>query len=365
MAADPDSCSTFLVKEMTGLAQQRSPQQRIVIGICTRQRNALLCRLINSIMAQAVPKAYSVELLVVDNNDSPMAADALSGLSGPFPITVVHEPRAGLVFARNRSLDEAVALQADWFLGLDDDMWVAGDWLSCFVAGLETIGRPVLMGPCERIYDNTRSPFLRAFQFPVRPLGDFPSVIATGNCAIHRCVFDPENGAGLRFDIAFNESGGEDFEFFMRAKRTFGWDAASYPLARTYEDWDGVRGTLGYWLSRAMRGQLNVYRANRTHRQAGIFGSRKRNTTRILTRVNRQVFHGVGSLMIGLAHLAFDRAKGRHLIGDAMIKGARISAILPFIFGLIPAAYGQRAKTITSHACSTQTNITPATPEGN
>lgn len=353
------------MKEMQGRAQQRRPQQHIVIGVCTRQRNALLCRLINSIMAQAVPTDYSVELLVVDNNESPTADNALSGLSGPFPITVVHEPQAGLVHARNRSLDEAVARWADWFLGLDDDEWVAADWLSCFISGLETMGRPVLMGPCERVYDQTLSPFLRAFQFPVRPLGDLPSVIATGNFAIHRSVFDPAHGPGLRFDMAFNESGAEDFEFFMRAKRQFGLEAASYPPARVYEDWNGVRATLGYGLTRAMRAQLNAYRANRIHRQAGIFGNRTRNTMRIMKHANRQMFVGLGSLALGLAYLPFNATQGRHLIGDAMSKGARVSAIFPFIFGSSPKAYGQSAKPSASQAGPRQANMTSATPESN
>lgn len=251
-AAHPDSWGAFLMQDMQGHARQRR-QKHIVIGICTRQRNTLLCRLIDSIMTQDAPIAFSVELLIVDNNDRPTAADAIDGMPGPFPITVVHEAQAGLVFARNRALDEASARQADWFIRLDDDEWVAPDWLSNLIIGMSTHGRPILIAPCRYIYDDHLSPFRRPFQIAKQTAGAAPAILATSNFAIERCIFCPETGSGLRFDPAFNESGGEDVEFFLRARRAFNWAPASWPSAVAYENWNGERATLGYHLKRTLR----------------------------------------------------------------------------------------------------------------
>jgi glycosyltransferase involved in cell wall biosynthesis len=117
-------------------------EQHIVIGICTRQRNTLLRRLIDGIQDQPATYGYSVEIVVVDNNDIPSAEPALDGAATRFPISVEHEPQAGLVFARNRALDAADARGATWFIGVDDDEWVSDRWLSEMINAMESVGSP-------------------------------------------------------------------------------------------------------------------------------------------------------------------------------------------------------------------------------
>jgi len=144
MATRPDLAITPVQGNVTPDAH--CADQHIVIGVCTRQRHALLRRLIRSIQAQPIPVGYSVEILVVDNNDDPMTLQTIVGLPVRFPISVVHERRIGLVHARNRALDEATARGADWFIGVDDDEWVAADWLDQFIAGMKTAIRPTEIG---------------------------------------------------------------------------------------------------------------------------------------------------------------------------------------------------------------------------
>jgi glycosyltransferase involved in cell wall biosynthesis len=316
----------------------------IVIGVCTRQRNALLRRLINSVWAQPIPNGYNVELLVIDNNDRPLAAEAFVGLSDRFPIRVVHEPRAGLVFARNRALDEAATYDADWFIGLDDDEWVGPQWLPKFIAGIETMARPILIAPCRYVYDRALSPFLEPIQLAVMPRGKRPAVLASSNFAIHRRIFDPAHGLGLRFDPTFNESGSEDVEFFLRAERLHGWIAASLPDAVAYEDWNGERATLRYRLSRSMRNQVSTFQVAHRHLHLGYHGSRVGNFTNIVMRVNRHAVYGCVGLLAGLMVLPVRKDKGQHLIGRALERCARALAVFPFILGASPVAYGARVK---------------------
>lgn len=226
---------------------------RIIIGICTRQRNVLLRRLIDCICTQPVPAACDVLVLVVDNNDAPMVQPVLKDMATDFPIDVVHEPKVGLVHARNRALVEASARKADWFIGVDDDEWVAEDWLAQFIRGFQTLDRPILLGPCEYVHGAGLSPYLGPMRFPVRKAGQRPSVYATNNFALRRDVFDPEHGPALRFNPRFNESGAEDTEFLLRAQRLHGWTPASWPDAVVYESWDGPRNTLYHRMRREWR----------------------------------------------------------------------------------------------------------------
>ncbi|MFG5383229.1 glycosyltransferase family 2 protein [Yoonia sp. R2-816] len=319
------------------------PQPRLLIGVCTRQRNVLLRRLIDSISAQPAPAGYDVGILVVDNNDDPVARDALVGLSGPFPVTVVHEARAGLVYARNRALNEAAARGADWFVGVDDDEWVAQDWLARFIDGMETLGRSILIAPCRYVYDDGLSRFLQPIQLPSKPRGARPVVMASSNFALHCRVFDPAYGPGLRFHPAYNESGGEDLEFFLRAERACGWVPAALPDAVAFEDWKGPRATLGYRLRRSWRTQLAAFQVARHHRRLGFTSSGGGHVMRMFLQLNRHVVFGAASLMAGLALLLFWPRKGRHLIGAGLERGARVLAVLPFLLGRLPVAYGPRA----------------------
>ncbi|MEM8800632.1 MAG: glycosyltransferase family 2 protein [Pseudomonadota bacterium] len=314
---------------------------RIVIGICARGRDALLRRLIDSIWSQPKPVGYAVELVIVDNNDTACAEAALQGLPARFPITVVHEPRAGLVFARNRALDEAVARDAAWFVGVDDDEWVAQDWLAMMIKGIATMEREIIIGRCDYIYDDTLSPYVKPKQVVAREKGRRPPVPATGNFALHRSVFDPKEGPGLRFDPYFNERGGEDTEFFRRTERKYKWVPASLLDAIVFEECKGVRATLRYRLYRSLRTQLTVHQVARRHRMLGIYGSRAKNALLALRRLNFYLFNGILDLIAGVAMLPFGLPKAQLRLGSAMERGVRALAIVMFVFGASIMAYGK------------------------
>lgn len=317
------------------------PAMRIVIGICTRGRHALLRRLIDSIWTQPKPVGYDIELVVIDNNDTASAEIALDGLSPYFPITVIHEPRTGLVFARNRALETAVARDATWFIGVDDDEWVADNWLAMMIKGIATMEREIIVGRCDLIYDDTLSPYVKPRQFVVREKGRRPPVPSTGNFALHRSVFDAAYGPGLRFDLYFNERGGEDTEFFWRAERKHKWVSASLPDAVVFEDYNGVRATLRYRLHRSLRTQLTVHQVARRHRVLGIHGSRTKNTLRILRRLNFYIFNSILDLITGVAMLPFDVPQAQLKLGSAMERSVRALAIVMFVCGASVKVYGK------------------------
>ena len=106
-----------------------TPRPFITVGICTRGRVALLERLINCLNQQISVTPGSIELAIVDNNDCPSNEVAKIATTARYKTIVKHEPRAGLVTARNALLDLAQGLETDWLIGVDDDAWMNDDWL--------------------------------------------------------------------------------------------------------------------------------------------------------------------------------------------------------------------------------------------
>lgn len=317
----------------------------IVIGICTRQRNTLLRRLIDGIQEQPAPDGYSVEIVVVDNNDAPVAESALAGAATRFPVSVEHEPQAGLVFARNRALDAATARNAAWFIGVDDDEWVASDWLSEMTNAIEALASPVLIGQCTYVYDDTLSPYLQPVQLQTLVAGERPTVLASGNYALHRRIFAHEGGYGMRFDPLFNESGGEDVEFFLRIEYLHGDVTAAVPNSIVFEACNAERATLKYRLKRNLRNQVAADNIMRQHRRLGLDGSMIKNAVRAVLRTNRYAVYGIGALMAGAAIVLFKRSKGKQLIGRGLERCVRAVAIIPFLYGMSPVGYGARVQT--------------------
>lgn len=101
------------------------------IIVCTRNRAESLRRTLSSILADT--STVSRECIVVDNGSTDHTPDVVAELSrgDAVPLTVVHEPRAGLSNARNRGISET---KAEIVLFTDDDVVVHAGWADELVA---------------------------------------------------------------------------------------------------------------------------------------------------------------------------------------------------------------------------------------
>jgi glycosyltransferase involved in cell wall biosynthesis len=92
---------------------------KVSFAFCTYNRAARLKRLVAAMRAQSCPVPF--EILVVNNNSSDATPEILAELSkqpGP-PLRWVTEPVQGIVAARNRAIEEALA--SDILVFIDDD----------------------------------------------------------------------------------------------------------------------------------------------------------------------------------------------------------------------------------------------------
>jgi hypothetical protein len=322
------------------LAARRSSRPVIAVGICTFQRNDLLLDLLKTIDVQTGAVEADVSVLIIDNNPRPSVPQDKVLAATKYKVTVVHEPRPGLVNARNRLFELAEETGAEWLIGTDDDMTVAKDWLSQWIKGIKELSADIMLSDINSTYSGTISSFVPQRQSARPELGKPPRILATGNYAISRSVFSQKRGLGLRFHPDFNQIGGEDSEFFLRAKRQHGIVIAGWPNAIAHEEKSGHRLTLRYHLHRTLCAQMCGFYIAALHRKHRII----ENPAPLGLMLTRRTINSVGSslyvLSLGLLTLPFAPARGQRTIGIGLEHLSRAFAVLPFLFGKSYRRYG-------------------------
>jgi succinoglycan biosynthesis protein ExoM len=165
------------------------------------------------------------------------------------------EPIQNIALARNRALSAATS---DHIVFVDDDEYVAEDWLENLIHTAETEKADVVFGPVIAVYpSNTPNWILRGgfFDRPRHPTGTQMPTGASGNTLIK------SSSLGLldsHFDSSYGLTGGEDAEFFSRlykqgARMVWCDNALAYehvPCDRMRISWllgRSFRGGQGYW----------------------------------------------------------------------------------------------------------------------
>ncbi len=224
----------------------------------------MLGMLLESFAAMQPPGEGSVTFLIVDNApDAPVReqVEAFAERTG-IDVRYVLEPEAGIPFARNRALDAAEAIGADFVAFVDDDEYVAPDWLVRLAAHQRRVGAHLVGGPVRLAPDQASGFLDRVVERGVRRRyerkeeknarrqregRDGGVTIITnnwlGDLAWMRSV-------GLRFDIALRYSGGSDTALYHKAK-SLGAKTAWAPDAVVYETVPADRMSVGYQYRRA------------------------------------------------------------------------------------------------------------------
>lgn len=155
--------------------------------------------------------ACDAEAVVIDNDPEGSAGEAIHGCGDP-RLRYVHEPRRGVVNARNRGVTEA---RGDHLIFIDDDEVPAPRWLAAH-ARLAAQGAQAAFGKVVPLYREAPLPGLQAFLDDLytrdlnRPTGTDITTewahVGTGNSMFARAVLP----SLAPFDTRFNASGGED-----------------------------------------------------------------------------------------------------------------------------------------------------------
>jgi succinoglycan biosynthesis protein ExoM len=226
-------------------------KSRVSIIIPTQRRPGPLQLAARSALGQQVVGEVELELVIVDNDAAPSAEPIAAALKSDasFPVVYVHEPRAGVAYARNAAM---AAASGELIAFLDDDEEAPAGWLAALLACREACDADAVFGPVRaRAPDHValHRAYLERFFSRLGPErgGVIDHYYGCGNSLVRRAAL-PD--AKAPFSLERNHIGGEDDLLFgqMQARGcVFAWA----PEAFVWEDPAPSRLTLRYAIARA------------------------------------------------------------------------------------------------------------------
>ncbi len=227
----------------------------VSICVCTFRRDSLRDTL-DSLMEIELPQGVEVEVVVIDNDAQPSARAAVDAfaLTAPRPVRYVHRPGQNISVARNGALEAAAGRLVAF---IDDDERATWRWLAALLRERVRSGADIVLGPVEAVYGRGAPAWMRRVRAhatsPVLIRGE----IHTGYSGNVLIDLDSPALAGLRFDPALGQIGGEDTLFFGIA-HSAGAHIGFAPDALVLEDVPDARLSFR-WLGRRR------FRTGRTH----------------------------------------------------------------------------------------------------
>lgn len=185
---------------------------RVAVCIPTCQRNALLQDCLQSLEKLCGAEEYELLIVVADNDAGAGARPVVEAMKPLLaaPLHYVVEQQRGLASVRNRLLEQAISIDADYLAFIDDDEKAGADWLAEHLRCLEEFNADVSCGPVRPLGASHLVPGKKP-----KPTGSMPRHVSTNNVVFSSKLVCEQ---GLRFDSYYNFIGGEDFDFFERSR---------------------------------------------------------------------------------------------------------------------------------------------------
>jgi len=228
-------------------------KHRLAVCIPTLRRPHMLADCLAAVAGLDAPAGAAVHVIVADNDAAGTARQQVKQLQAafPWPLHYTLEPERGLAAVRNRLLDTAVELDADWIAFLDDDEMPAPDWLCALWRSAQEYGADVVTGPLVPVHGVEETADARGGR--QQAAGTVPRHVACNNVLFRAALAVDQ---GLRFDRFYDFIGGEDFDFFNRSRAAGNphvWAADAVVFERVPPE----RRTLRYLCYRHFTGAIN------------------------------------------------------------------------------------------------------------
>lgn len=235
--------------------------KHIVIGIATYQRPLMFSKALDSLCGLILPEKAFVSCIISDNDPHNCSKDIFRKKREKLPCETHYfsELNRGIVPNRNRILEEATTINANYVAFFDDDEIVDPHWLIALMqASYEFKSEAVWGKTVYKLPENSPNwLFLRNFYGGDQPkTGTKRRGASTNNVLID---LDFLNKHRLRFDQRFNDIGGSD-SFLFRQVIDNGGKVISCREAITYEEVPETRTTEQWILRRAYKNAHTEYR---------------------------------------------------------------------------------------------------------
>ena len=195
----------------------------LVICICTYKRNKSLIDCLKSLEKLNTVKNIKVEVLIIDNTINNNSFNVIKNIKKKYKynITFINEKKRGVVYARNKCLNNLKVLNPNYASFIDDDCIVDPYWLTNILKLLKSNNVDIITGPQlhkDRLnMDYNKINFTKYFE--KKYVKDSKSVdwAATNNVFFKYSVIKNKK---LLFDTKLNKFGmGEDQLFFLNLSK--------------------------------------------------------------------------------------------------------------------------------------------------
>ncbi len=121
----------------------------LVICICTYNRNLSLIRCLKSINKLHLISNIKIKIIVVDNSNKYTSLKLVKKLKKSFKYKIIqlHEKRRGVVYARNKCLNEVKKINPKFICFFDDDCIIDRFWLKNVFKVIKFTNAKIVTGP--------------------------------------------------------------------------------------------------------------------------------------------------------------------------------------------------------------------------
>jgi len=237
--------------------------KKISVGIITYMRPIGLEKILSSLKSQRLEN-IELSVIVVDNDatgENQKVIDKLKEDGYPFKLELFVETKRGIVAARNRTVSEFLATDAESMIFVDDDEWpVDTNWIEKLVEVEDKYNADIVYSGISILPENDKISWAKtAYRSnsdgdTVRPIKEY----FTNNLLVKRNVYEELNPP---FDERFAMTGSSDLHFCIKANN-MGFKAYYTPEAIVEEIFPETRATLKWFFLRGYRTGEGSTRAN-------------------------------------------------------------------------------------------------------
>jgi len=233
-------------------------QGTIAVCVATYKRPLGLRQLLGSLAALSTPVGWSIEVIVVDNDEEASARTTVQQVESETSMTIVYdvEPRQGIPLVRNRGTELAIERGATWLAYIDDDERAEPAWLVELLATANRHDAPIVAGRVIPEYEAEPPDWvieIGTFARKTWPDGHELDYAITASVLLDREILGDDTRP---FDERLRFSGGSDLQLFNRLYRD-GHKIVFSPTALSHELIPQSRMNTGWALKRQYRRGLN------------------------------------------------------------------------------------------------------------
>lgn len=290
------------------------------ISIITYQRPQGLQALLTSLSGQQLDAGLEVSICIVDNAcDDKTRAIAGEYNENPYPVTVLKEPKRGIVYARNRTVEHFLTGDCDALVFVDDDEWTGDEyWLMNLIKARQQTNADIVTSDVISVPETEEIAWTKNAMGRDKAAADLSPIkrFYTGNVLITRPVLEAIRPA---FDERFALTGSSDLHFAMMCAQG-GFRAVYTDKAPVYETFPNTRANFKWFFMRGFRNGSGATRSA-LYRSRGGQGEGRGHSS---VRIGKTVF-----LCVVMACARF--AKGCYMAARSIVtwdKGMFANAVM-------------------------------------